>query len=217
MRRPALQTIRALERDKERFASEAAGVNAKYKAAAEEVALRDAAILDLQRRIAGAGTVAERLGWWWQGRLRAELSVHPLGVGSCLAALAAAAWGGCSTRCLPAGPPARLSRCPPPPSGCGAEGEARLRQQQELYEAVRSERNNASRSLVEVQDEISELRRRLAVVNHQARACFRSVCMLSWIRREPGGGAGMRLASCGAVWRWSTTRRVGRYPVAAWL
>ena len=32
-----------------------------------------------------------------------------------------------------------------------AEGEARLRQQQELYESVRSERNSASRSLVEVQ------------------------------------------------------------------
>lgn len=31
------------------------------------------------------------------------------------------------------------------------EGEARLRQQQELYEAVRTERNNYSRSLVEVQ------------------------------------------------------------------
>ncbi|KAL4439847.1 hypothetical protein ABPG75_002848 [Micractinium tetrahymenae] len=91
--------IRDLEREKERFASEAAGVNAKYRAAAEEVALRDTAILDLQRRI--------------------------------------------------------------------AEGEARLRQQQELYESVRSERNNYSRSLVEVQDEITELRRRLAVVNHQ--------------------------------------------------
>ncbi len=32
-----------------------------------------------------------------------------------------------------------------------AEGEARLRQQQELYEAVRSERNSYSRNLVEVQ------------------------------------------------------------------
>ena len=56
-----LQTIRGLERDKERFAAEAAGVNAQYKAAAEEVALRDAAILDLQRKIAGGLRV---VGWW---------------------------------------------------------------------------------------------------------------------------------------------------------
>ncbi|EFN51138.1 hypothetical protein CHLNCDRAFT_141344 [Chlorella variabilis] len=91
--------IRGLEREKDRFAAEAAGVQAKHAAAVEEVALRDAAIADLQRKI--------------------------------------------------------------------AEGEARLRQQQELYEAVRSERNNYSRGLVEVQDEIGELRRRLAISAHQ--------------------------------------------------
>ena len=34
---------------------EAAGVAAKHRAAVEEVAARDAAILDLQRKIAGAG------------------------------------------------------------------------------------------------------------------------------------------------------------------
>ncbi|PRW33224.1 flagellar associated isoform A [Chlorella sorokiniana] len=94
------QVIRGLEREKERFAGEAAGVNAKYRAAVEEVAARDAAIADLQRKI--------------------------------------------------------------------AEGEARLRAQQELYESVRSERNSASRSLVEVQDEVGELKRRLAVTAHQA-------------------------------------------------
>ncbi|KAL4853863.1 Cilia- and flagella-associated protein 58 [Chlorella vulgaris] len=93
------QVIRALEREKNRFASEAAAVNEKYAAAVEEVALRDSAILDLQRKI--------------------------------------------------------------------AEDEVRLRRQQELYEAVRSERNTYSRNVVEVQDEIAELRRRLGISSHQ--------------------------------------------------
>jgi uncharacterized protein involved in exopolysaccharide biosynthesis len=47
------QVIRSLEREKNRFASEAAAVNEKYAAAVEEVALHDSAILDLQRKIAG--------------------------------------------------------------------------------------------------------------------------------------------------------------------
>ncbi len=92
---------------------------------------------------------------------------------------------------------------------CDVESEERLRAQQELYESVRSERNSASRSLVEVQvrggrgvwdqhvvslldhlqhlqrqhshyycnmahlssptqDEVGELKRRLAVTAHQA-------------------------------------------------
>ncbi len=49
-------------------------------------------------------------------------------------------------------------RFPPPSRVPNTEGEARLRQQQELYEAVRTERNNNSRSLVEVQVGASLLR-----------------------------------------------------------
>ena len=47
------------------------------------------------------------------------------------------------------------------------EGENRLKQQQNLYETVRSERNLLSKNLVDAQDEINELRRRIKVMNHQ--------------------------------------------------
>ena len=74
---PPWQVIRGLEREKDRFAAEAAGVQAKHAAAVEEVALRDAAIADLQRKIAGGAGRAIRLmcrlavpgcwvrPWWW--------------------------------------------------------------------------------------------------------------------------------------------------------
>eukprot|EP00887_Chlorella_sp_A99_P000486 scaffold17.g486.t1 len=48
-----------------------------------------------------------------------------------------------------------------------AEGEAKLRQQHDLYEAVCSERNTYSRQLIDVQDEVRELRRRLKLLTHQ--------------------------------------------------
>ena len=51
---PPRQAIRGLEREKERFAAEAAGVAARHRAAQEEVAARDAAIAELNRKIAGA-------------------------------------------------------------------------------------------------------------------------------------------------------------------
>lgn len=47
------------------------------------------------------------------------------------------------------------------------EGEARLRQQQALYEAVRSDRNLYSKNLLEAQAEVAELRRRFKVAAHQ--------------------------------------------------
>ncbi|KAH7372738.1 hypothetical protein KP509_17G018700 [Ceratopteris richardii] len=47
------------------------------------------------------------------------------------------------------------------------EGENRLKQQQNLYESVRSERNLLSKNLIDAQDEINELRRRIKVMNHQ--------------------------------------------------
>lgn len=47
------------------------------------------------------------------------------------------------------------------------EGEARLKQQQNLYEAVRSDRNLYSKNLIEAQDEIQELKRKMKVTNHQ--------------------------------------------------
>lgn len=47
------------------------------------------------------------------------------------------------------------------------EGENRLKQQQNLYESVRSERNLLSKNLIDAQDEINELRRRIKVMSHQ--------------------------------------------------
>merc|ERR1719149_140502 len=47
------------------------------------------------------------------------------------------------------------------------EGEARLKQQQNLYEAVRSDRNLYSKNLIEAQDEISEMKRKFKIMNHQ--------------------------------------------------
>ncbi|CAF0762586.1 unnamed protein product [Adineta steineri] len=48
-----------------------------------------------------------------------------------------------------------------------AESETRLKQQQNLYEAVRSDRNLYSKNLIESQDEIGEMKRKLKIMNHQ--------------------------------------------------
>merc|ERR1711865_833684 len=47
------------------------------------------------------------------------------------------------------------------------EGETRLKQQQNLYEAVRSDRNLYSKNLIESQDEILEMKRKFKIMNHQ--------------------------------------------------
>merc|ERR1719375_3127918 len=48
-----------------------------------------------------------------------------------------------------------------------AEGDSKLKQQQGLYEAVRSDRNLYSKNLIESQDEIAEMKRKLKIMNHQ--------------------------------------------------
>ena len=48
-----------------------------------------------------------------------------------------------------------------------AESELKLKQQQSLYEAVRSDRNLYSKNLIEAQDEITEMKRKLKIMNHQ--------------------------------------------------
>merc|ERR1719181_609113 len=48
-----------------------------------------------------------------------------------------------------------------------AEWEAKLKQQQHLYESVRSDRNLYSKSLIEAQDEIAEMKRKFKIMNHQ--------------------------------------------------
>ena len=47
------------------------------------------------------------------------------------------------------------------------EGETKLKQQQNLYEAVRSDRNLYSKNLIESQDEIAEMKRKFKIMNHQ--------------------------------------------------
>jgi len=88
-----------LEKEREKFGSEASSANAKFAAALEEVKLREMTILDLQKKI--------------------------------------------------------------------AESDARLKQQQHLYEAVRSDRNQYSKNLIESQDEIAEMKRKFKIMNHQ--------------------------------------------------
>merc|ERR1711871_1161658 len=46
-------------------------------------------------------------------------------------------------------------------------GETKLKQQQALYEAVRSDRNLYSKNLIESQDEIAEMKRKFRIMNHQ--------------------------------------------------
>lgn len=48
-----------------------------------------------------------------------------------------------------------------------ADAENRLKQQQQLYEAVRSDRNLYSKNLIEAQDEIAEMKRKFKIMNHQ--------------------------------------------------
>ncbi|KAJ7325178.1 hypothetical protein JRQ81_018198 [Phrynocephalus forsythii] len=48
-----------------------------------------------------------------------------------------------------------------------AESESKLKHQQGLYEAVRSDRNLYSKNLIEAQDEINEMRKKLKIMTHQ--------------------------------------------------
>jgi hypothetical protein len=46
------------------------------------------------------------------------------------------------------------------------EFEAKLKQQQNLYEAVRSEKNLYSKNLLEAQDDVAELNRKFKIAQH---------------------------------------------------
>lgn len=47
------------------------------------------------------------------------------------------------------------------------EWESKLKQQQQLYETVRTDRNHYSKSLIESQDEIAEMRKKIKIMDHQ--------------------------------------------------
>lgn len=44
------------------------------------------------------------------------------------------------------------------------EGETRLKQQQNLYETVRADRNLYSKNLIQAQDEIQEMKRKFQIM-----------------------------------------------------
>ena len=48
-----------------------------------------------------------------------------------------------------------------------ADGNAKLKAQQSMYEAVRTDRNMYSKNLLEAQDEIAEMTRKFKIMNHQ--------------------------------------------------
>ena len=58
------------------------------------------------------------------------------------------------------------------------EGETRLKQQQNLYEAVRADRNLYSKNLIQAQDEIQEMKRKfqIMVCPTKARPCTKHAC-----------------------------------------
>ena len=59
-----------------------------------------------------------------------------------------------------------------------AELEAKLKQQENLYEAVRSDRNLYSKNLIESQDEIAEMKRKFKIMNHQIeQVCVCVLCV----------------------------------------
>jgi len=95
----ARRLIGLLEREREKYASEALAAAARHREAMEEVVAKEADVLELQRRI--------------------------------------------------------------------GEGEAKLKQQQNLYEAVRADRNLYSKNLIEASEEIAEMKRRFKIMSSQ--------------------------------------------------
>jgi len=93
------RTITVLEREREKYASEALTAQQLQREAVEQVAAKEGEVLELQRRI--------------------------------------------------------------------AEGEAKLKQQQNLYEAVRADRNLYSKNLIEAQEEIAEMKRKFKIMQSQ--------------------------------------------------
>jgi len=88
-----------LEKDGEKYGTEAAEATSKYQQALEEIKVREMSIIQLQKRI--------------------------------------------------------------------TEGDAKLKQQQALFEAVRSDRNLYSKNLVEAHEETAEMKRKFKIMNHQ--------------------------------------------------
>ncbi|XP_067858802.1 cilia- and flagella-associated protein 58 [Heptranchias perlo] len=57
-----------------------------------------------------------------------------------------------------------------------SEAESKLKQQQNLYEAVRCDRNLYSKNLIEAQDEIAEMKRKLKIMNHHIDQLKDEIC-----------------------------------------
>ena len=63
-----------------------------------------------------------------------------------------------------------------------SEGESRLKQQQNLYETVRADRNVYSKNLVQAQDEIQELKRKFKIMvrAHHPSSVFTPALDAAW-------------------------------------
>ncbi|XP_067909127.1 cilia- and flagella-associated protein 58 isoform X1 [Heterodontus francisci] len=57
-----------------------------------------------------------------------------------------------------------------------SEADSKLKQQQNLYEAVRCDRNLYSKNLIEAQDEIAEMKRKLKIMNHHIDQLKDEIC-----------------------------------------
>jgi len=56
------------------------------------------------------------------------------------------------------------------------EGETRVKQQQNLYEAVRADRNLYSKNLIQAQDEIQEMKRKFQIMVHHQPCQTHALC-----------------------------------------
>lgn len=56
------------------------------------------------------------------------------------------------------------------------EGETKLKQQQNMYEAIRADRNMYSKNLISAQDGIQELKRKFKIMTHQIEQLKEEIC-----------------------------------------
>ncbi len=121
--------IYQLEKEREKYVSEAADSSMKYQQAMEEVKLREMTVLELQKSI----PIINSFFWYCKYN---NVNANTINKKT---------W--------------RRKEI--------IEGETKLKQQQNLYEAVRSDRNLYSKNLIEAQDEIAEMKRKFKIMNHQ--------------------------------------------------
>ena len=89
------------------------------------------------------------------------------------------------------------------------EGETRLKQQQNLYEAVRADRNLYSKNLIQAQDEIQEMKRKFQIMvcflaDHTAGSLSAKLPRSTLLGRSHVSV--IKLCSCSSLWCYCTVR-----------